>query len=78
MKKLLVLLVLCVCLSGCGADEDNVDVGSWGMLRLPDGTVVQGEVESLTRWTNSSYEVTINNVTYCVHPSAFAIIKKEG
>lgn len=80
MKKLLIgsALFLCLALSGCGAGENNVDVGSMGMLRLPDGTVVQGEIESLTRWTESMLEVRINGVTYCIHPAVFATIEDEG
>lgn len=80
MKKLLIAGVLCLCLglSGCGTGESNVDVGGLGMLRLPDGTVIQGEVEALTRWSYAFYEVTIDGVVYCVHPSAFAVIQEEG
>ena len=80
MKKLLLVGVLCLCLSlsGCGVNEASVDVGGLGMLRLPDGTVIQGEVEALMRWSYSFYEVTIDGVVYCVHPSAFAVIQEEG
>lgn len=80
MKKLLIVGVLCLCLglSGCGMGESNVDVGGLGMLRLPDGTVIQGEVEALSSWSPSCYEVTIGGVTYRIHPSAFAVIHAEG
>lgn len=80
MKKLLIAGMLCLCfgLSGCGMGESNVDVGGLGMLRLPDGTVIQGEVEALTPWSQSFYEVTIDGVTYRIHPSAFAVIHTEG
>lgn len=79
MKKLLLAVGLCLCLalSGCNG-KSNIDVGRTGMLRLPDGTLIQGEIEALYRWSQSYYEVTINGATYIVHPAAFAIIKDEG
>lgn len=80
MKKLLLVGALCLCLglTGCGVNEASVDVGGLGMLRLPDGTVIQGEVEALMCWSYSFYAVTIDGVVYCVHPSAFAVIQEEG
>lgn len=79
MKRILLVSILCLCLglSGCGTGESNVDVGSHGMLRLPDGTVIQGEIEALTRWSQSVYEVTIDGVTYHIHLAAFAVIHAE-
>lgn len=82
MRKLLAIgaLFVCLVLAGCSAysGENNIDVGLSGMLRLPDGTIVQGEIEALSRWSQSYYEVTIDGVVYLVHPTAFAVIDDEG
>lgn len=76
MKKLIIALLALLCLTGCGAGEENVDVGKTGMICLPNGEVIEGEIESLTRWTAANVEVSIDGVTYCVHPAMFAVIEE--
>ena len=78
MKKFIGIIALCVIfLSGCSG-EDNVDVGKIGMIRLPDGEIISGEIESLTRWSSSNYEVKIGGNVYCVHPYAFACYEEAN
>lgn len=78
MKRLLLAGALCLSLvlSGCSG-ENNVNVGRTGMLRLPDGTLIQGEIEALYHRSQSYYEVTIDGTTYFVHPARLAILKEE-
>ena len=80
MKKLsfLVLAIFLLSLTGCGQGAENVDVGKWGVIELPNGDIVEGEIESLTRWSDSTFEVVIGGTTYCVHPVNFAAYDKEA
>ena len=80
MKFRLVLLaivfVVVICLSSCGGNA--VDVGKYGIVSLPNGDVVEGKIESIIRWTESMTEITIDGITYCVHPFCVAVVESEG
>ena len=80
MKKLsvLVLTILLLSLAGCGQGNDNVDVWKWAVIKLPNGNIVEGKIESLTRWNSSNTEVVIDGIAYCIHPSDFACYEKEA
>lgn len=57
----------------------NENVGDIGIIKLPDGEVIKGEIESLTRINNLTYIVRIDNVNYYIHPSDFACYEdKDG
>lgn len=66
---------LSVGLTGCG--KQSSDVGKWGVLELPGGQVIEGYIDSLTRWSSSSLEVEIDSVTYSTHPMNFACYEKS-
>ena len=74
---LAIVLLFAICLSSCGNGEKSVDVGYWGIISLPNGSVVEGKIESLTRWSHSMTEITINGKTYCVHPLCVAVVESE-
>ena len=77
MKKILVIISLCgMLLFGCSGKR-NPDVGKTGMIRLPDGEIITGEIESMNRWNGSCYEVKIDGTFYCVHPYAFACYEED-
>lgn len=67
-----IVLILIFALQGC--ESNNVDVGKHAIIELPNGTIVEGEVESITRWSASFIEITIDGVTYYIHPINYAII----
>ena len=76
---LTLLLVSTLALSSCGSDEVKPEVREYIMFTLPNGELIEAEPESYTRWSNSCMEITIEGVTYSVHPSRVAIIsKREG
>lgn len=72
MKRFLIPLAILLTLTMAGCGEHNTDVGKWGILELPNGETVEGEIESLDRWSHGVTEVRICGVTYCVHPENFA------
>lgn len=86
MKKWLaqipfVVLALCVLFtSGCGNREliDFTYTYDEAILMLPDGTVVQGPVESWCDYENSDQiEVTIDGETYLVHSMNCVLIARD-
>jgi hypothetical protein len=73
-----ILMVLAlVLLSGCDIRKASVDIGKYAIISLPNGEVVEGEIESITRWSSSYFEIEINGVEYFVHPLKIAIVGKE-
>lgn len=42
---------------------------SWAQLKLPDGTIVEGNVESWSDYEGDQLQVVIDGVTYLVHSS---------
>lgn len=77
LRFILLSTIFVMALALCGCGENDVDVGGYAIISLPNGEVVEGEVESLTRWTASNTEITIDGITYCVHPLNVAIIEKN-
>lgn len=78
MKKikfilLTLVIVLAFGLSSCMGDN-SMDVGKHGIVSLPNGKVVEGEIEALSRWSASTCDITIDGVTYSVHPLCVAVV----
>ena len=71
----LVVLLLASFLYGCGSGESSVDVGKHGIVKLPNGDIVEGKVQSITRWSESTLEITIDGNKYVVHPLNVAVIE---
>jgi hypothetical protein len=66
------MLAMLLILVSCG--EVAPEVGEYAIVSLPNGEIIEGEVESITRWTYAYTEVTINGITYGVHPLCIAVI----
>lgn len=49
--------------------------GGYGIIKLSNGEVIEGEVDKIVRWSRTEYEVTINGITYQVHPENFTYIE---
>ena len=77
LRFILLSTIFIMSLALCGCGENSVDVGEYAIISLPNGEVVEGEVESLIRWTASNTEITIDGITYYVHPLNVAIIEKN-
>jgi hypothetical protein len=83
MKKilaiLLVVLLVCAIFAGCANAEEfyqEQDRG-WVMLRLPDGTIITGEIEYMVA-INGVVSVTINGVKYTTHYSNVVVVRESG
>lgn len=74
----LTVIALLLSLTGCGRGTNNVDVGKWAILKLPNDSIVEGEIESLTRWSTSYVEVVIDGIEYRIHPTDFSCYEKEA
>ena len=71
----LIAILVSVLLVGCG--KHDVDVGGTAIISLPNGEVVEGELQSITRWSESCYDVVVDGTKYVVHSKNIAIIVKE-
>ncbi len=74
-KKFLALIaagVLAIGLTGCGNRQiiDTNYTFDKAIISMPDGTIVEGEVQSWTDWENSdTVQIKINDVVYWTHSS---------
>lgn len=82
MKKLLIVLslistiLLTMTLTGCNKDLiDTVYTFDEVILQLPDGTIIEGEVESWTDYEDGDQiQVKVNGTIYLVHSSNIVLI----
>lgn len=78
-KAICVLMVVVLLLTLGGCNKQLVDMNfkfNKAILRLPDGTVVSGKVESWTDFEDGDQiQVKIDGVTYLVHSNNAALIK---
>ena len=66
----LMMLIGCVVLCGCNKQViDTTFYYSWAQLKMPDGTVVEGKIDSWCDYEGDQLQVRINGVTYLVHAS---------
>ena len=72
----IVLMLALILLSGCIERKSSVDVGKYAIISLPNGEVVEGKIEHITRWSSSYFEIEINGVEYFVHPLKIAIVSE--
>lgn len=74
MKKAIigVASVLASALLMAGCNKQVIDLTyeySWAQLKMPDGTIVEGNVESWCDYEGDQLQVVIDGVTYLVHSS---------
>jgi hypothetical protein len=74
MKKVIVgvVSVLASALLMAGCNKQVVDLTyeySWAQLKMPDGTIVEGDIESWCDYEGDQLQVVIDGVTYLVHSS---------
>lgn len=81
-QKILIILLalnLMFALGGCGNRElwDTTYTFDRAIVRLADGTVVDGKCQSWKDWEDSDMiQVNINGNTYYVHGSNISLIKE--
>lgn len=69
MKKILLVLLVTLALSGCGNNKLEItNTFDYAEIMMPDGRIVEGEVEA---WSDCIYrdeiQVVIDGVTYMTH-----------
>ena len=77
MKHKLILLVAVLLLAAvvlCGCGKGSVDAGKHAIIKLANGDIVEGEIQSITRWSESLTTVTIDGIEYCVHPLCISVV----
>lgn len=82
MKKFiivcLVFLLLVGLLSGC--NKQMIDLNytfNYAIIELPNGDIVEGEVQSWTDYEDGDQiQLKINNIVYLVHSTDVALINK--
>ena len=74
MKKILTVCVsaLTVIMLMTGCNKQVVDLTysySWAQLKMPDGTIAEGKLNSWDDYEGDQLQVKIDGVTYLVHSS---------
>lgn len=72
----LMMLVGCVVLCSCGNYKvlNKTFTYTWAQIKLPDGAIIEGKVDSWTDYGDELLQITIDGTTYMVH-AANAIMK---
>lgn len=74
MKKILTVCVsvftAIMLMTGCNKQVVDLTYSySWAQLRMPDGTIVDGKMNSWYDYEGDQLQVKIDGVTYLVHSS---------
>jgi hypothetical protein len=69
-----VMLVVLCCINGCSTEREE---NRTAMLRLPNGEVVQGELQYLYHGSSGIVRVTIDGIEYKTHMSNVVILDGE-
>ena len=67
---ILCILMLCLSIWLCGCNKQVVDTTfyySWAQIKMPDGTIIEGKLNSWNDYDGDQLQVKINGVTYLVH-----------
>lgn len=79
MKKLLsaILVVITVfALVGCGNQQifDTTYTFDYAIIKLPNGEIVEGEIESWTDYEGEQLQIVIDKTTYLTHSENVVMI----
>lgn len=74
MKKILTVCVSALAgimlMTGCNKQVIDLTYSySWARLKMPDGTIVEGKLNSWDDYEGDQLQVKIDGVTYLVHSS---------
>lgn len=74
MKKILTVcvsaLVGIMLMTGCNKQVVDLTYSyAWAQLKMPDGTIVEGKLNSWNDYEGDQLQVKIDGVTYLVHSS---------
>ena len=72
---LLLVIVIIITLSGCNMQLLDMTYSfEYAYISLPNGTVVEGEVDSWVDYESDAVQVVINGKTYLTHYSNVVLI----
>ncbi len=72
----IVIAMIVVCMSSCNRTIlDTTFQFDRAVIKLPDGTIVDGTVESWHDYEGDQIQVKVNGITYLVHANNVALIK---
>lgn len=85
MRKKIIAIALLIgsmtVLAGCGNKDflDTVYTFNKAIISLPDGEIVEGEVQNWTDYADGDQiQVTIDGIVYLVHSSNITLINDVG
>ena len=81
MKRVLALMLVLIVVVGllCGCNRtvcNTTHTYERAMIVLPNGEVVEGEIEKWVSWESGAVEVFIDGKSYCVHPVNVVLISE--
>lgn len=80
MKKVFAVILLLVVMVMCGCNKQIIDT-TWkydrAIIQLPDGTIVDGKVDSWKDFDGDQIQVKIGGVSYLVHSEDISLIAGE-
>lgn len=76
MIVITLLIIISSLFNGCARPEDLPEGTMTAVIQLPNGEVIEGEVDDYMRWSNGWMEVTIEGITYNVNEYNVVIIQK--
>ena len=69
-EKIIVGVASVLLMAGCNKQVIDLTYEySWAQLKMPDGTIVEGNIESWCDYEGDQLQVVIDGVTYLVHSS---------
>ena len=80
MKKLLLLITTCVVLTGCIGNHEIVDLThqfDYVIFQLPNGEIIEGELEGWTDYEGEQLQVRVDGKTYVVSSYNCVLIRNE-
>lgn len=80
MKKIAALVAACaltLALTGCNYQLiDTTYHYDYAQILMPDGTLVEGEVQAWTDYEGDQLQITIDNVVYLTHASNVVLMHR--
>jgi uncharacterized lipoprotein YehR (DUF1307 family) len=81
MKKILAIMlvmIMMVSLVGCGNQQlfDATYTFDYAIIKMPNGEIVEGKVDSWNDYEGEQLQIKINGVTYLTHSENVVMIAK--
>ena len=77
LKTIIIALIAAMTLAGCHSNYTLFDTTynfDRAIISLPDGTIIEGKIQSWKDYEGDQLQVKIDGITYLVHSSDIALI----